>query len=315
METDFPVYLFTGFLEAGKTKFIQETLEDKRFNNGERTLLLVCEEGVEEYEPQRFYGKNVYIEYIENEEELKAEILDALRKKHRASRAVIEYNGMWNELSLFSAMPKEWLIYQEMMFADASTFILYNKNMRGQAYDKLSNAETVVFNRMNETLDKIQLHKIVRGANSRRQITYEYTDGRFEFDDIEDPLPFDVNAPVIEIKDEDYALWYRDMVEDMAKYDNKKLHFKGIVSTDERMPNDSFALGRHVMACCAEDIQYSAAVAVWKDAPGLKTGDWVEVTAQLKLRKHSLYRTKGPVLYIENLRHTEAPRQIVATLY
>ena len=49
-----PVYLFTGFLEAGKTKFIQETLEDKRFNSGERMLLLVCEEGIEEYEPEEF---------------------------------------------------------------------------------------------------------------------------------------------------------------------------------------------------------------------------------------------------------------------
>ncbi len=49
----FPVYLFTGFLESGKTKFIQETLEDKRFCNGERTMLLVCEEGEEEYDESR----------------------------------------------------------------------------------------------------------------------------------------------------------------------------------------------------------------------------------------------------------------------
>lgn len=53
---EIPVYLFTGFLEAGKTKFIQETFEDPRFNNGENTLLLVCEEGIEEYDPSRFKG-------------------------------------------------------------------------------------------------------------------------------------------------------------------------------------------------------------------------------------------------------------------
>ena len=45
-----PVYAFTGFLDAGKTKFIQETLEDERFNTGERTLVLICEEGEEEYD-------------------------------------------------------------------------------------------------------------------------------------------------------------------------------------------------------------------------------------------------------------------------
>ena len=48
MAEQIPVYLFTGFLEAGKTKFIQETMEDPRFNEGERTLLLICEEGLEE---------------------------------------------------------------------------------------------------------------------------------------------------------------------------------------------------------------------------------------------------------------------------
>ena len=31
---DIPMYVFTGFLESGKTKFIQETLEDERFNTG-----------------------------------------------------------------------------------------------------------------------------------------------------------------------------------------------------------------------------------------------------------------------------------------
>ena len=38
-----PMYVFTGFLESGKTKFIQETLKDPRFNSGEKTLLLVLE--------------------------------------------------------------------------------------------------------------------------------------------------------------------------------------------------------------------------------------------------------------------------------
>ena len=50
---DMPVYLFTGFLESGKTSFIDETLADKRFNNGQRTLLLVCEEGEAEYDESR----------------------------------------------------------------------------------------------------------------------------------------------------------------------------------------------------------------------------------------------------------------------
>ena len=38
---DVPVFLFTGFLESGKTKFIQETLEEKRFKSGESKLIIV----------------------------------------------------------------------------------------------------------------------------------------------------------------------------------------------------------------------------------------------------------------------------------
>ncbi len=315
MQMEFPVYLFTGFLEAGKTKFIQETLEDKRFNNGERTLLIVCEEGLEEYEPKKFYGKNVYVEYLNSIDELTMENLSRMQKEHRAERAVIEYNGMWLEQALFERMPEEWLIYQEMLFVDASTFIVYNNNMRALVVDKLNNCEMVAFNRMRDDIDKMTLHKIVRGTSRTTEITYEYEDGRFEFDDIEDPLPFDINADVIDIEDQDYALWYRDMVEEMDKYNGKKLHFKGVVSRDKRMPDNAFAVGRHVMTCCVEDIQYSAVVGVYPGAKELKTGEWVDVTAQLKVEKHKLYRKPGPVLYISSLNETTAPEQTVATFY
>ena len=129
-ENDIPVYLFTGFLESGKTKFIQETLCDERFNKGEKTLLLVCEEGVEEYEPDEFSGENVFIKIVEEESELSEELLRSFIKETDAERVVVEYNGMWMLDSLYQAMPEEWVVYQEFMFADATTFLTYNQNMR-----------------------------------------------------------------------------------------------------------------------------------------------------------------------------------------
>ena len=132
---DFPVYLFTGFLESGKTKFIQETLEDKRFCNGERTLLLVCEEGEEEYSPDQFADSCVYIRPVFSKSELTKENLDAWAKETRAERAVIEYNGMWMLDDLYNAMPDEWAVYQEFMFADSGTFLAYNANMRQLMFD------------------------------------------------------------------------------------------------------------------------------------------------------------------------------------
>ena len=78
MKNKIPVYLFIGFLEGGKTHMIQESMEDERFNSGEKTMIISCEEGIDEYDVSRFWGKNVYIENIENENELKDAFVSVL---------------------------------------------------------------------------------------------------------------------------------------------------------------------------------------------------------------------------------------------
>ena len=221
-----PVYAFTGFLDSGKTKFIQETLEDPRFNAGERTLVLIFEEGEEEYDLSTYPKKNVYLEVLD-QQTVTTEELKALQKKYKAERVVAELNGMQQVGDLYMRFPDSWAIAQEVMFADATTFMTYNANMRNLVMDKLMGAQMVVFNRMAPGQDVMPFHKLARAANRRIDILYDYTDGTTKFDEIEDPLPFDINAPVIEIKDEDYALWYRDVSEEPQKYDGKSVHFKG----------------------------------------------------------------------------------------
>ena len=217
-ENTMPVYLFIGFLEGGKTKFIQETLESDNFNNGDRTLLLVCEEGIEEYDEDKFAELNVTMHVMEDMSELEPQNLGRIVKESGCKRIVLEYNGMWTINDLFNGMPDDWMIYQIMMFADASTFMSYNQNMRSLVVDKLNMCELVVFNRFDkEKQDKMEFHKIVRGVSRRTQIAYEYTDGTGEYDDIEDPLPFDINADNIVVDDRDYALWFRDLMETPEK--------------------------------------------------------------------------------------------------
>ena len=208
---DMPVYLFTGFLEAGKTRFIQETLEDKRFCNGEKTLLLLCEEGEEEYAPDEFASKTVQIRTLEDQSELTPDRLTALAEETDAERVVIEYNGMWLLDVLYTALPEGWMVYQEFFFADANTILRYNDNMRQLVYDKLKSCELAVFNRFRPEMDKMEFHKLVRAASRRADIAYEYPDGKVEYDEIVDPLPFDLDAPIVEIGDDDYATWYRDL--------------------------------------------------------------------------------------------------------
>ena len=317
---DIPVYLFTGFLESGKTKFIQETLEDKRFNGkGERTLLLVCEEGVEEYTPDSFASPNVFLELVEEESDLNREHLTALLKKHNARRVVIEYNGMWMLDSLYQNLPENWAVYQEFMFADASTFLNYNANMRSLMVDKLKSCELLVLNRFRAEMDgdKLTIHKIVRTSNRRCDIAFDYGNDHVEYDEIEDPLPFDLNASVIEIKDTDYAVWYRDLSENPANYEGKTVLFRGLVATNAKLPKGCFAAGRHVMTCCEADITYAGLLCVWDPASAatLKQRDWVMVTATVNTKYHKGYGRKGPVLTIQSVAQTSAPEEEVATFY
>ena len=312
---DVPVYLFTGFLESGKTKFIQETLEDRRFCNGERTLLLVCEEGEEEYAPDQFADKNVFIRVINSQEELNAEALKRFLDETKSARVVVEYNGMWLLDVLYSAMPEGWMVYQEFMFADAGTFITYNANMRQLVYDKLKSCELVVFNRFNGSMDKMEFHKIVRAASRRADIAYEYVGGKVEYDDIVDPLPFDLNADIVEIGDDDYAEWYRDMSEEPKKYENKTVRFKCRALVRKKMPDHTFIVGRHVMTCCVEDIQFAGLVCQWNKADTVKDDTWIILTARINFKFNRAYSKKGPVLTYIDSTPCDAPEQPVATFY
>ena len=291
-----PVYAFTGFLDSGKTKFIQETLEDPRFNAGERTLVLIFEEGEEEYDLSTYPKKNVYLEVLD-QQTVTTEELKALQKKYKAERVVAELNGMQQVGDLYMRFPDSWAIAQEVMFADATTFMTYNANMRNLVMDTLMGAQMVVFNRMAPGQDVMPFHKLARAANRRIDILYDYTDGTTKFDEIEDPLPFDINAPVIEIKDEDYALWYRDVSEEPQKYDGKTVHFKGQVAMLRRDKNGMFAPGRFVMTCCVEDIQFCGIPCRYAGAGSLESRSWVWVTAKIGAEKHPLYKGDvGPVL-------------------
>lgn len=293
---EIPVYVFTGFLDSGKTKFIQETLEDVRFNAGERTLLLVFEEGEEEYDFSTYPHQNVYLEIL-NQQTVTTKELAQLAKKHKAERVVAELNGMQQVGDLYMRFPEDWVVAQEVMFADSTTFMAYNANMRNLVMDKLVGAQMVVFNRLQKGSDTMPFHKIARAANRKIDILYDYTDGTTAFDDVVDPLPFDINAPVIDIKDDDYAIWYRDVVEEPGKYDGKTVKFKAQVAMLRSDKDGMFAPGRFVMTCCVEDIEFCGIPCRYSKPRELESRSWVMVTARVKAEKHRLYKGDiGPVL-------------------
>lgn len=312
---EIPVYLFTGFLEGGKTSFIVETMKDPNFNDGKRKYLIItCEEGEVEYYPDEL-GDNVSFASFDDEQLITPDRLNAMQKRAGADIVLVEYNGMWMLDKFYNALPQNWLVYQEIFVCDSTTAQVYNANMRQLMVDKLTSCEMVVFNRTTESTDKMALHKIVRGISRKANICYEDTFGEIEFDQIEDPLPYDVNADFIEIADVDFAIFYRDMTEDFSKYDGKTLRFKGIVAIDRALPNGHFAIGRHIMTCCADDIAYRGVVA--KGTCGLKlaTRDWVIVEGKITEEFSKLYGGKGPILTVTKIERAEKPAEELATFY
>ncbi len=308
-----PVYVFTGFLDSGKTKFIQETLEDPRFNAGERTLLVVFEEGEEEYDFSAYPHQNVFLEVLD-QQTVTTDTLLALSLKHKAERVVAELNGMQQVGDIYSRFPEEWVVAQEVMFADATTIMAYNANMRNLVMDKLAGAQMVVFNRLKPGEDTAHLHKLARAANRRIDILYDYIDGTTALDDVEDPLPFNINDPVISLMDEDYALWYRDVTEEPAKYDGKTICFKGQVAMLRKNRNNMFAPGRFVMTCCVDDIEFCGVPCNYDKARTLTPRSWVMVTAKISAEKHALYNGElGPVLTALSVTAAEPANPDVAT--
>ena len=301
-----PVFLFTGFLDSGKTTFLQSMLEDPSFNEGQRTLVLQCEEGEEELIPSRFSINNVTIHTVDSVAELTPANLSLWQRKAAATRIMID---------LFDRLPENWGIAQETMMVDARTIAAYNANMRQLVVDKLNTAELVIFINVEPEQDRMELHKLVRGISRGAQIVYDLTDGTSVEDDIEDPLPFDINADIIEIADRDYALFYRDLVDEPAKYEGKTVRYKGLCANNMRMPKDTFLAGRHIMTCCEADIAYCPLVCKWDRAKSVKHKSWGIVEGRINEKFSNIYGKKGPVISVNSFEPAEQPEQPVATFY
>ncbi len=323
MAKQIPVYLFVGQLESGKTKFIQETMEDPQFDSGDKTLLLVCEEGEIEYDPKRFAFGGVHVAQIEDKSELTQENLAALAEKSGCGRVLVEYNGMWLLQDLYDAMPDNWVVFQCLATADGTTIKTYagDNAMRALLLDKLRGSELLVVNRaeaVNDDESRQLIHKLVRQASRRCDIAYEFKDGSVGYDDIPDPLPFDINAPVIEIPAEFFGVWYMDCMDEMEKYDGKTVKFLAQVCQTNRAGKGCFVPGRFAMTCCVQDIQFVGFPCKYDDYKNLEQRSWITLTAKVNVKYHPIYKgqtagSTGPVLTALAIEPAEKPLDDVVT--
>ena len=228
-EPDVMVYLMTGFLDSGKTGFLKFTLKQDYFQIDGKTLLILCEDGEDEYDAMEMLRYGVVIERLEDREELTEEYLAELDRKHEPDRVVIEYNGMW-KVSDFENMklPKGWGIEQKITTVDASTFQTYLTNLKPLFVEMVRGAEMVLFNRCEDIKPLAGYRRSVKVVSPQAEVIFEDEQGEVE-NIFEDDVPYDLDAPVIEIPREDYGIWYVDMMDNLDKYVDKTVRFKGQV--------------------------------------------------------------------------------------
>ena len=303
-----PVYIFSGFLDSGKTSFATETLTDPSFTEDCRTLLLLCEEGMEEYDPQLLAANNVVMEVIEDEDEINVFRLNELEREYRPDQIVVEYNGMWSLANFAENMPSNWRIYQQITTVDASTFDLYVKNMGAIMMEKLISAYMIVFNRCTPELAAALRKRNLKMVNRSAEIYMIFTDEHYEDYDDGTVLPFEITGDELNLADDEFGFWYVDVLEHPERYEGVTVTYRGRVAKDNRFPKGSFVAGRHAMVCCEEDITFLGLICMAPDfLDRVHTRDWVEITAKVAVEYIELYKNIAPMLYVQSVEPCECP--------
>ncbi|MBR4030060.1 MAG: hypothetical protein IKJ06_01530 [Clostridia bacterium] len=303
-----PIYLICGFLESGKTTFIRETVLDPNFSDGEKTVILMCEDGEEEFDTAEMEKNNAVVIPVEEKNVLSATFLKNINKAHAPDRILIEYNGTWALQDLFSVKkPESWFLYQLIGLADANVFMSQINNMRSFMFDFISKAEMVVVNRCTPETDKVAIRKIVRGMNPSLQLLFENIDGTVDDGKDKEVLPYDLSGDEFQVDNEDFGDFYLDSTEQPDKYNGKTVTVEGIVMKSMQMQPGTFILGRPAMACCADDIGLAGFVCVYKSASVLPNKQWVKVTAKIEVAYSQMYQKQGTILHIINTEDGNEP--------
>lgn len=314
MEDKKQVYIIYGFLESGKTRFINFTLNQDYFYSKDTTLLIVCEEGEEEYDKEELKEKHVVIEVIEDFTDFNLTTLKELDEKYKPERIVIEYNGTWDCKNI--QLPDSWELQQQLITADGSTFETYFANMRVLFADMIRNSELLIMNRCDE-LENQKLtgfKRSVKSINQGIEVVFEDSEGEIDLPVEDEDLPFDLKASLVEIKPEHFGIWFIDMWDNTPRYSGKTFQVKAMVMRESGMAKNAFVMGRPAMNCCAEDLVFMGVFCKYKEANKLVNRQWVEMKFSVVEEFNEEYDGNGPVLYVQEARECAPLAEPVVSL-
>lgn len=302
------VYMIYGFLESGKTQFINFTLNQDYFYSDDTTLLIVCEEGEEEYDIEALKEKNVVVEVLDDFTDFNLTTLKELDQQYKPERILIEYNGTWSCKEII--LPSNWEMQQQLITADGTTFETYFANMRVLFADMIRNSELLIMNRCDglETQKLTDFKRSIKSINPAIEVVFEDAEGEIDLPVEDEDLPFDLTAPLVEIKPDQFGIWFVDMWDNPGRYAGKKFHVKAMAMREPGMAKNAFVAGRPAMNCCAEDLVFMGVFCKYDGASNLVNKQWIDIVFTIVDEFNEEYDGNGPVLYIQELKES-APLQ------
>lgn len=296
------IYLFTGFLDSGKSTFINDTLTTTDFCENEKSLLIVSEQGEIEYNQEQLESFNCDIVYVTSEEQWTYEYFEELKNKYNPTQILVELNGMYNvNRFLACSLPDEWQVVQVLTTINAQTFALYIQNMRSLLFQHVVHTDLLIFNRINDSIKKSFLRNNIKAINSQCQIIYEKEDGTVNTLD-EDELPFDITSDELEILDHDFGIFCMDALDYPSKYEGKTITMKGKFIGRDKQLEDGFVIGRLAMVCCEEDTSLIGMVCIHPAAKQLIPNEWIQVKGKIELEFDNELGGNVCILKVEDLK-------------
>ena len=304
-----PVYIFSGFLDSGKTTAIKGTLRNPRFNEGEATLIICFEQGDVEYDKKFLEMTNTQVIYLDSIKDLTIEKQKQINKEYKFERLFLELNGMEDDNLLYdTGFISDWEIAQTLTTIDASKFAVYMNNMRQFMYNHVVNAEMVIMNR-SDNVDKRFLRNNIKSINQYIEIIYEDKDGNVT-NKIEDEL-FDLSKD-LEISDVDYGLWFMDAIDNPTKYDKKNISLKVKYVSDIKEEDKVLIMGRKAMVCCANDVTDIALPFIGIRKDDIDVNKYYTVSGIVRCIKNHEGMTM-PAIEVKDFKEAEAPKEDFVT--
>lgn len=310
-EDRMPVFLINGFLEAGKTQFISYTLQQEYFQSDGTTVLILCEEGDTEYDKELLKKTHTKMITVEDASEMDEDFFGRMEALYDPERVLIEWNGMWPQDQLH--LPENWQLFQQITIIDGSTFDLYLNNMKPLLGLLVRNSELIIMNRCDNISDEniLKYRRGLKALNPQTEMIFEDAEGEIEQEVLEEDLPYDMKADVIEIAPDAYGIWYIDALDKKERYEDKVVEFTAMVLKSPEFPKNYFVPGRMAMTCCEADMTFLGFICKAREAKSLETGKWVKVRAKIAYEFWQDYDGVGPVLYAESVEPAQEVKQIV----